>query len=248
MPRKRDPRRDEAFKMWKECKGEITNREIARQLEVPEKTIGGWKSKDNWNGVLQTDKRSTPKQKGKKQARAPSKRSGNHNPKNQFAKRNKAAEKFGFLSKYLPEEYKEIMETIAGRKPEDLLWDQIVIQYTAIIRSQKIMLVNNADDLSKEQSQSGWGDSGADKYEVRFAYEKQAAFLNAQSRAISELRTSIRQFLQITDEFDERHHKLELVQARIDQIRATTDTGAKTEDKLGNLLDKLEEAFTNEPE
>jgi phage terminase small subunit len=74
VPRKRDPRRDEAFVIWKEHKGEITNREIARQLDVPEKTIGGWKSKDNWNGVLQTDKWSTPKQKGKKQARAPSKK------------------------------------------------------------------------------------------------------------------------------------------------------------------------------
>lgn len=72
MPRKRDPRREQAYDMWKECKGEITNREIAKQLDVPEKTIGAWKSKDNWNGVLQTNKRSTPKQKGSKQSRSPS--------------------------------------------------------------------------------------------------------------------------------------------------------------------------------
>lgn len=35
--------------IWKQHKGEITNRAIAEQLDVSEKTIGGWKSKDNWN-------------------------------------------------------------------------------------------------------------------------------------------------------------------------------------------------------
>lgn len=67
MARKRDPRRDQAFEIWKQHKGEITNRWLAEQLGVPEKTIGGWKSKDKWNdklnGVLQTRIRSTPKRK-----------------------------------------------------------------------------------------------------------------------------------------------------------------------------------------
>ncbi|MFJ8245191.1 terminase small subunit [Peribacillus asahii] len=75
MARKRDPRRDEAFEIWKQHNGEITNRAIAEQLDVPEKTIGGWKSKDKWNdklnGVLQTKIRSTPKEKPAKKARAP---------------------------------------------------------------------------------------------------------------------------------------------------------------------------------
>ncbi|GIN37810.1 terminase small subunit [Heyndrickxia oleronia] len=75
MPRKRDPRRDEAFVLWKESKGEITNRSIAEQLGVPEKTVGGWKSKDKWieklNGVLQTRIRSTPKKDKPQKARSP---------------------------------------------------------------------------------------------------------------------------------------------------------------------------------
>ncbi|MDQ0412711.1 terminase small subunit [Mesobacillus stamsii] len=69
MPRARDPNREKAFELWKEKKGEITNRALAEQLGVPEKTIGAWKSKDKWvqqtNGVLQTNKRSTPKKKEK---------------------------------------------------------------------------------------------------------------------------------------------------------------------------------------
>ncbi|TQR21808.1 terminase small subunit [Psychrobacillus vulpis] len=67
MPRARDPNRDKAFEIWKEHKSDITNRKIAEMLDVPEKTIGSWKSKDKWsqklNGVLQTNKRSTPNKK-----------------------------------------------------------------------------------------------------------------------------------------------------------------------------------------
>lgn len=67
MARQRDPRRKEAFQIWKKHDGKITNRAIAEQLDVPEKTVGGWKSKDKWNGVLQSKIRSTPKEKKQKE-------------------------------------------------------------------------------------------------------------------------------------------------------------------------------------
>ncbi|QCR33135.1 terminase small subunit [Lysinibacillus sp. SGAir0095] len=69
MARARNPNRDKAYEIYKEHEGKITNRALAEMLGVPEKTIGSWKSKakDNWdaklNGVLQSDERSTPKQK-----------------------------------------------------------------------------------------------------------------------------------------------------------------------------------------
>lgn len=67
MPRKRDPKRDEAFDIYRKANGDIQNREIAKQLNISEKTVGSWKSKDKWtqklNGVLQSDERSTPKSK-----------------------------------------------------------------------------------------------------------------------------------------------------------------------------------------
>lgn len=71
MPRARDPNRDKAFEIFKEHSGDITNRKIAEMLNCPEKSTGGWKSKDKWNkklnGVLQTDELSTPnKSKAKK--------------------------------------------------------------------------------------------------------------------------------------------------------------------------------------
>ena len=69
MARVRSPNRDKAFEIYKESNGNIANREIAKILDISEKTISGWKVKDKWNekinGVLQTEKRSTPLKRNK---------------------------------------------------------------------------------------------------------------------------------------------------------------------------------------
>lgn len=64
MARQRDPRQDEAFELFKKRNGKITNREIATQLDVPEKTIATWKSRNKWNEVLQSTHCSTSKKTG----------------------------------------------------------------------------------------------------------------------------------------------------------------------------------------
>lgn len=71
VPRTRDPNRDKAFEIYKKYKGNIQNREISQKLNVPEKTISGWKCKDKWNqkmnGVLQKNTEySEPKKNRKK--------------------------------------------------------------------------------------------------------------------------------------------------------------------------------------
>lgn len=131
MARERSPNRDKAFDIYKEHGGNITNREIANQLEISEKSISGWKCKDKWdkklNGVLQKDKRSTPKAKGGQP--------GNKNAAGHGAPlQNNNAEKHGFFRKYLPEETFSIIQEMPT-DPLDILWDQIQIQYAAIIRS-----------------------------------------------------------------------------------------------------------------
>ena len=70
MPRQRSPNRDKAYEIWKEHKGNITNRQIAEQLGENEKTIAVWKQRDKWAGeknVVQQKKKScTTKQNNKK--------------------------------------------------------------------------------------------------------------------------------------------------------------------------------------
>lgn len=57
MPKERDPRRDEARKLWELSGGEIDLVEISAKLNVSPGTVRGWKSKDQW----ERNERSAPK-------------------------------------------------------------------------------------------------------------------------------------------------------------------------------------------
>lgn len=80
MPRARDPNRDKAYEIWKQHNGEITNRAIAEQLNVPEKTISAWKSRDKWNAVLQNNECSTTNKSEVKKTRSKSKNKAEKEP------------------------------------------------------------------------------------------------------------------------------------------------------------------------
>ena len=224
----------------KEKKGEITNRALAEQLGVPEKTISAWKSRDKWNVVLQKNDRSTTKRsnnsrgapKGNKYAVG---NKGNKNPKPKFPERNTEALKHGLFSRYMPKETLDIMGMIAGSNPADLIWIQIEIQFAAIIRAQEIMFVKSKDEMIKELKKAKYeavpveDDKGKTKfeqviveeeYEFQFAWDRQATFLNSQSRAIAELRASIKQFNELADDADERKLKLEQIQLSIEKTKA----------------------------
>lgn len=49
MAKQRSPARDKAFEIYKEHKGNITNREIASILNEDEKKIAVWKQRDKWD-------------------------------------------------------------------------------------------------------------------------------------------------------------------------------------------------------
>lgn len=72
MPRARDPKRAEAFQIYKAKKGNVELTDIAKQLGISSGTIRGWKAKDKWedklNGTFPKDsERSNPKKNvGKK--------------------------------------------------------------------------------------------------------------------------------------------------------------------------------------
>lgn len=226
MPRPRSPNRDKAFLIYQEHGGTIENRRIAEMLEISEKTVSGWKCKDKWeeqlNGVLQSDIRSTPKERGGQP--------GNQNAVGNDGGAplgNKNAERHGFFSRWLPAETLEIMQQIQANEPIDLLWDQIMIQYTAIIRAQQIMYVRDADDLSKEISMES---EEATAWDVQQAWDKQAKFLQAQSRAMTTLNGMIKQYEELlqndlaTEERRERIAKLKAETAKISEDKG--DDGA----------------------
>lgn len=101
----------------------------------------------------------------------------------------------GFFRKFFPEESLEIMEQIETRSPLDMLWDNIVIQYTAIIRAQRIMFVRDQQDETKVLKKDKPGMFGDEKeWEYQHAWDKQAAFLQAQSRAMATLQSMIKRY------------------------------------------------------
>lgn len=238
MARARDPNRDKAFEIYKEHDGAITNRKIAEILDVPEKTISAWKSRDKWNVVLQNGERSTTNKKcsttkeiddsqnavevindepPKKDGRV-KKRSGNPNPPNQFTKRNRAAMIHGLRSKFFFPEQIEIMEALQEFDIVDQIWLQIEISFSAIIRAQKIMWVedpfDHLKDVSGEMSAEGLEKTD---YKVVYAHERFESYIKAQARAMAEHRSLVKQFLDLTTEDDERRLKLEQMQLNIER-------------------------------
>jgi len=263
VPRKRDPRRDEAFEIFKKHSGDITNRSIGEKLDVPEKTISAWKARDKWNAVLQKKNCSTTNKKKPEGADKQRNRSGNPNPARQFSKRNSAAVSHGFFRTIFPddEETLNIVDAIASKGPVDMLWESIVIKYTAIARAQKLMYVSDQDDTTKElkkekefSSESGGGTE--EEWEIQFAWDKHATFLTAQSRAMSELRSLIKDFIQLSGQDDHRRaqlekmqHDMKVAQERLDldKAKANIDDGEYEDDGFHEALEgKTAEVWEDE--
>jgi len=205
MARAPDERYDQAKAMYLEGQKLV---EIASQLNLPEGTVRRWKSTHKWD-----NERSDKKANARKRGAQPGNSNAAGGPPG-----NKKAEKYGFFSKYLPEETREIFCAIEQANPLDLLWHQIQIAYAAIIRAQKIAYVKDQDDKTEEKISSF--DNG-DMYQIQQAWDKQNNFLKAQARAQGELRAMIKQYDEML------HNNWELAseeqKARIAQIKAQTD-------------------------
>ena len=91
--------------------------EIANQLNLPEGTVRRWKHSYKWN-TERSEKQSERSHK-KKGAQPGNKNAVGHGA----PKKNKNAEKFGFFSKYLPEETVSIIQEMP-EDPLDILRDQ----------------------------------------------------------------------------------------------------------------------------
>lgn len=189
--------------------------EIASQLNLPEGTVRRWKCTHKWDNE-RSEKES--ERSHKKKGGQP----GNKNAVGYGAPdQNRNAEKYGFFSKYLPDETREIFSAIEQADPLDLLWHQIQIAYAAIVRAQRIAYVKDQQDKTLEKVETKEGNIIGEKWEVQQAWDKQNDFMKAQARAQSELRSLIKQY-------DEMLHKdwgmaSEEQRSRIAQIKAQTD-------------------------
>lgn len=200
-------------------------KDLAEKYGVSINTIKSWKKRHGWER-----KKGAPKRKSvhTKKGGQPGNVNALGNSGGAAPIRNQNAKTHGFYSKHMPAEAFEIMQDIQEFSPVDLLWEQIQIQFTAIVRAQKIMFVESKDEMIKELKKkksvvSDSADIEEEEYEFQFAWDRHATFLNAQSRAMSELRGLIKQFDNIAHEKDERRLKLEQMRLNIDKTKAEVE-------------------------
>lgn len=205
-------------------------KDICQKYDLSMNTLKSWVKRYNW-----ADER---KNKGKKGAHK-KKRGAPKGNKNAVGNRggpggppgNKKAEKHGFFSKYLPEETLNILQEINEKDPLDILWENITIQYAAIVRAQKIMYVRDREDKTIEKVGYRKGKVVGEEWEVQQAWDKQATFLKAQSRAMSELRNMIAKYdemLRSCLATEEQKLRIEKLKAEISSIKGDSEENQHT--------------------
>lgn len=216
MPRKQSPERKKARELFDGHNGNISNREIAGILGLSEKTISAWKCRDNWTGK---DRSTT----NKKDCSTANKRGGQPGNKNATGPpRNQHARKHGLFAKWLPDEIKEILNVSeeAEMDPLDYLWASINVQWSQIVYAQNLMFVTGKDDKTIEKIGESFGKVESQTWEVQQAWDKQANFMSAQSRAMKTLESMIKNYEELLSK--QSGTASEEQRARIDQLKAQT--------------------------
>ena len=188
---------------YEDYKAGMKRKDIAQKYNVSINTVKSWKQR-HWN-----QKEGAPP-KHKKGAPLQNKNASGRTPKKD---ENQNAKKHGLFAKWLPEEVNQII----GEMPEsplDILWYNIQLQLAAIVRAQNIMYVIDKDDRTREVTLEG----EAIAYDVQQAWDKQASFMTAQSRAMKTLESMIKQY----DEMLHKHWELatEEQKARLGLLQA----------------------------
>lgn len=225
MPRAPSEKMIEAEKLFNSGMSMV---EIAKKLGVSDGTVRSWKNRYKWGDNSKKTKKANcnvAKKDNKKSATLQKKNRGGQ-PKNKNAagnrggapKRNKNAERHGFFSKYLPEDALQIIEELEEKKAIDILWENIQLSYAAILRAQRIMYVKSQDEMVKEIKKiKKKKDETEVEWEFQFAWDRQATFLNAQAKAMSELRSLIRQYEEIAT--DEQKAKVAKIKAETERMK-----------------------------
>lgn len=173
----------------------MKQKELIQKYNVPLNTLKSWIKRYHWS----EEKKGASKKGASKKA----KRGAPLNNKNAVGnnggapKQNANAVKHGLFQKYLPKDTYDIIESMKDKTPLDLIWDAIQIQYAAIIRAQQIMYVKDKDDMTSTQIGFTEGKTSGETWEVQQAWDKQATFLKAQSKAVDSLKNMVKDYLEL---------------------------------------------------
>ncbi|GIO00567.1 hypothetical protein J5TS2_12350 [Brevibacillus halotolerans] len=124
-----------------------------------------------------------------------------------------------------------------------MLWENIMIQYTAIIRAQRIMFVQDKEEMIKEIKKRKFEivDTSMkekasfeqmvteEEYEFQFSWDRHATFLNAQSRAIATLQSLIKRYEDMLNSHlatEEQRLRIEKLKIEVKELNGENDSDA----------------------
>lgn len=144
MPRARDPNRNRAFEIYKESGGNMDLVEIASQLSISPGTVRGWKSKDNWDGVLNGTLRKNAERSKRTKGGQPGNRNavghgGTGPPGNKNAVKTGEFETLFFDT--LDAEEKELLEMVQPDK------EQLLLQEIQLLTVRERRMLKRIDGL-----------------------------------------------------------------------------------------------------
>ncbi|HAT4146268.1 TPA: hypothetical protein I9Z81_001262 [Clostridium perfringens] len=243
--------REKAFELFKESNGNMSSKKIAAALGIDLNKVKYWRRKDNWKdninrsrGAPKGNKNAIGNNGGAPKGNLNNFKHGMYIDDSKFSSKN-------FLAKYIPTATKNIIGEIenAGLSSLDILWMNITTQLAAIIRSQKIMHVKSKNDLTKVLKKETWGKNPSEEYELQFAWDKQANFLQAQSKAMKTLEGLINSYEKLLHTnwdlaTEEQKMKIEVLKSRI--IKDDAKNNANSIAKLDSILGQIKERNKNE--
>lgn len=240
----RDPLRDEAFNLFRNSKGKMTSKEIAEKLNKSVNTINSWRNKDEWSKKL---KGGAPRGNSNAKGHGAPKGNLNRLKHGEYCDPSKFLDK-GFLAKYIPAATKNIIKGVLENEIThlDILWDNIVLLYSSIIRSQKIMYVKNQNDITKVKTKEAYGkNSSTEEWEYQFAWDKQEKFIKSQSSAMKSLNSMIKDYEELLHKSwelatEEQRLRIEKLKIDIDKFNDTNKNKESNKTtKLDSILDQL---------
>ncbi len=239
-------------------------KDIAEKYGVSINTVKSWKQRYKWDknrvhtkaekGAHKKEKVCTQNKTTKKPRGAPK---GNKNTIGNKGGEggpvgNDHAVTHGFFRRIFPDddETLAIIGEIQVKSPLEILWEQIVIQYTAIARAQRLMFVENRGDKTIEKISEGGGLVG-ERWEIQQSWDKHANFLTAQSRAIKTLEQLIARYermLMKTLETEEQELKIDKLRYELDKLKSpdNIDIDSYIESYMNALNDTATEIWEDE--
>ncbi|OMF30943.1 phage terminase small subunit [Paenibacillus sp. FSL H8-0259] len=246
MTREKSPDREKALKIWLKSGRQKKLSEIAAELGINPSMVRRWKSADKWDEIPASGR---PRGAKKGNQNAKGNKGGKGGPKG-----NQKALKHGFFSKFMPQdpEFMEIREIVETMSPADMIWENVLSLYQRLIWGRRITHVKDKDDVTKVLKKKKPGMFGTEQeWEYQQAWDKYNSAIKAEATVMKELRSAIKQFIEIAPEKDERRLKLDKMKAEIEKTRFEIEklkngTGDSEDDLIEDWVDAVtEEASKN---